>query len=868
MIGGSELGEHPYEPITHESRRRAVELGDALPVEWRHRDERYAEKLATPDTSVADLIGDVDPMKVAEGRSLGDPDTIHFGLIPRSHRGIVAINELPDLAERIQVAMLNVMEERDIQIRGYVLRLPLDVLVVASANPEDYTNRGRIITPLKDRFGAEIRTHYPTELEDEIAVIRQEAHLVADVPDHLVEILARFTGNLRESVVGRPALGRLGAVRDRRRRDDRGGRAAPRHLAGRGRGGRARRSTSRPRSTCSAARSSSRPARRVARPRSSPTCSARPPPRRSGTPSAGLDFALLVDALESGMMVTTGEQVTARDFLTGLPVLGESELYDEICDRLGATNDGQRAGAIELALEGLYLARKISKESGGGETSSMANRHTSNQVRSRYGRYGGGDPLAPPVDIAEALDAIGQDVMAGYSPERAMREFLRRGGQQPARPRRPGPPGRRAAPRAAAAAQPRRHPPGDPGAARQGGARGAQAAGPRRRPGRRRPRVARDAAGRTCRRTTAAAVSELSSYDWQSREAREDYEQIKDLLGRELLDQRFAGHEAGARERHRRGPRGDQRDAHRPQRAAREAQPRARTPQEDFDEFMAKHGDFFPENPQNLDELLDAMAARAAAAQRMLNSMSAEQRAELMQLSQQAFGSPALMESLARLDSNLQSLRPGEDWSGSERMDGDQGLGLGDGTGVFQDLADLDELAEQLSQSYGGARMDDLDLDTLARQLGDDARGRRADPAGARAGAARRRHPAPRLRRQPPAHPEGDAPARQGAAARRGREDVRPPGPARAAPGRRGRRAARAPPAQWEFGDTEPWHVPRTITNAVVRTRRRGAATRAPAYASRSTTSRSRRPRPAPRRAWRCSSTRRSRWRWTAAGCR
>ena len=199
VIDGSELGEHPFEPITPESRRRAEQLGDDLPVTWRHRDERYAEKLATPDTSVADLIGDVDPMKVAEGRTLGDPDTIHFGLIPRSHRGIVAINELPDLAERIQVAMLNVMEERDIQIRGYVLRLPLDVLVMASANPEDYTNRGRIITPLKDRFGAEIRTHYPLEVADEIAVIRQEAHLVATVPDHLVEILARFTRALRES---------------------------------------------------------------------------------------------------------------------------------------------------------------------------------------------------------------------------------------------------------------------------------------------------------------------------------------------------------------------------------------------------------------------------------------------------------------------------------------------------------------------------------------------------------------------------------------------------------------------------------------------------------------------------------------------
>src|SRR5699024_2519253 len=149
--------------------------------------------------SVADMIGDVDPMRVAEGRRLGDPETIHYGLVPRANRGIVALNELPDLAERIQVSLLNVMEERDVQIRGYVLRLPLDVLVVASANPEDYTNRGRIITPLKDRFGAEIRTHYPIEVDDEVAVIRQEAELTALVPDVLLEILARFTRALRSS---------------------------------------------------------------------------------------------------------------------------------------------------------------------------------------------------------------------------------------------------------------------------------------------------------------------------------------------------------------------------------------------------------------------------------------------------------------------------------------------------------------------------------------------------------------------------------------------------------------------------------------------------------------------------------------------
>ena len=231
VIGGSELGEHPYTPITPESIRRAAELGDELPVQWRHRSQRYTEKLATPDTSVADLVGDIDPIKVAEGRTLGDPETIAFGLIPRAHRGIVAINELPDLAERIQVSMLNVMEERDIQVRGYTLRLPLDVLVVASANPEDYTNRGRIITPLKDRFGAEIRTHYPRELEAEVGVISQEAHLTAKVPDYLLQIVARFARYLRGVHLGGSTLRGFGTLRHRGRRDRGGLRAAPRRAA-------------------------------------------------------------------------------------------------------------------------------------------------------------------------------------------------------------------------------------------------------------------------------------------------------------------------------------------------------------------------------------------------------------------------------------------------------------------------------------------------------------------------------------------------------------------------------------------------------------------------------------------------------------
>src|SRR5487761_1340478 len=206
VVTGCEINDHPSHPVCTRCVRLAAEQGDDLPVSWRHVSERYGEKLATPDTSVGDLIGDIDPVKVAEGRTLGDPETIHFGLVPRTNRGIFCLNELPDLAERIQVALLNVLEERDIGVRGYSLRLPLDILLIASANPEDYTNRGRIITPLKDRFGAEIRTHYPLSLEDELELITQEASVAwsgkdsgAELPEHLVEVIARFPRLVRES---------------------------------------------------------------------------------------------------------------------------------------------------------------------------------------------------------------------------------------------------------------------------------------------------------------------------------------------------------------------------------------------------------------------------------------------------------------------------------------------------------------------------------------------------------------------------------------------------------------------------------------------------------------------------------------------
>ncbi len=331
---------------------------------WRHRSERYTEKLATPDTSVADLVGDIDPIKVAEGRSLGDPETIAYGLIPRAHRGIVAVNELPDLAERIQVSMLNVMEERDIQVRGYTLRLPLDVVVVASANPEDYTNRGRIITPLKDRFGAEIRTHYPRELDAEVGVINQEAHLAAEVPEYLLQILARFARYLRESnsvdqrsgVSARFAIAAAETVA-----------AAARHR--------------------SALLGEQDPVARVvdlgtvidvlrgklefeSGEEGREQAVLEHLLRRATADTAqrllgGIDVGPLVVAIEGGSAVTTGERVSARDVLAAVP---EVPAIAKVQQRLGAKSDGQRAAAVELALEALYLAKRIDKVSEEGET--------------------------------------------------------------------------------------------------------------------------------------------------------------------------------------------------------------------------------------------------------------------------------------------------------------------------------------------------------------------------------------------------------------------------------------------------------------------------------------------------------------------
>jgi magnesium chelatase subunit I len=370
VVAGCEISDDPLAPVCSRCRRLAEESGDGLPVAWRHRSERYVEKLATPDTSVGDLVGDVDPVKVAEGRTLGDPETVHYGLLPRTNRGVFGINELPDLAERIQVAMFNVLEERDIQVRGYSIRLPIDVLLVASANPEDYTNRGRIITPLKDRFGAELRTHYPHEVSEEVALVAQEAVLVADVPEHLLEVVARLTRGLRES----PAV------------DHRSGVSARFSIA----------------AAEGVAASALRRGARVGE----PMAVARVCDVPSVVPTllgkvefemgeegreaevvqhllrvavaetfrdrlAGLDLSGFTGLFAEGAVVETGELVPAADLLDQV---GTVPGLSKVLDRLGhgdsqpPASPGQVAAAIEFVLEGLHLTRRIDKDSVAGRS--------------------------------------------------------------------------------------------------------------------------------------------------------------------------------------------------------------------------------------------------------------------------------------------------------------------------------------------------------------------------------------------------------------------------------------------------------------------------------------------------------------------
>ncbi|HEU5008555.1 MAG TPA: sigma 54-interacting transcriptional regulator [Jatrophihabitantaceae bacterium] len=378
-VEGCEINDHPYAPVCGRCLALLESDGELTPIVWRHRTERYGEKLATPDTSVGDLIGDVDPIKVAQGRTLGDPDTIHYGLVPRTNRGIIAVNELPDLAERIQVALLNVLEERDIQVRGYQLRMPLDLLLVASANPEDYTNRGRIITPLKDRFGAEVRTHYPLALEDELGLIAQEAavlwsdatHAAPVVPRHVLEVVARFARDVRDApqVDQRSGVSARFAI------------AAVETVA------------------ASAVRRAAITGEAMAVARVADLPSVVPASRgkvefddadegrefevlehllRRATAEtfrshlAGLDLRPLQQKFDEGLTVNTGDSVGAEELLAQL---GPVPVLSALLERLepdgigeGPAAVGIAAAVLEFAMEGLHLNKRLAKDSDGSRT--------------------------------------------------------------------------------------------------------------------------------------------------------------------------------------------------------------------------------------------------------------------------------------------------------------------------------------------------------------------------------------------------------------------------------------------------------------------------------------------------------------------
>lgn len=430
----------------------------------------------------------------------------------------------------------------------------------------------------------------------------------------------------------------------------------------------------------------------------------------------------------------------------------------------------------------------------------------------RYGPYDGGpDPLAPPVDLREALAAIGDDVLSGTSPRHALRELLRRGNRD-----------MRGLDDLAAQANRRRRE-----LLRRNNLDGTldevrklldKAVLEERK------ELARalddDARFNEMRieelpPSTAQAVQDLADYNWRSEQARADYEKIRDLLGREVLDQRFSGMKQALE---------DATDEDREQirqmladlNQLLDAHSRSVDTPEQFAEFMDKHGQYFPDNPRNVDELLDSLAQRAAAAQRLRNSLSQEQRDELDALAQQAFGDPSLMSELSQLDQFLQAARPGEDWEGSQQFRGDNGMGLGEGTGALQDIAELESLADQLSQQYAGAALDDIDPELLARQLGDEAAADARTLADLEKALQEQgffdRAPDGQWRLSPKAMRQlGQTALRDVAgqlSSRTGQRDTRRAGAMGEPTG-----ASR----EWEFGDTEPWDVTRTITNAVLR---------------------------------------------------
>ena len=502
------------------------------------RTDRYGEKLATPDTSVGDLIGDIDPVKVAEGRTLGDPETIHFGLLPRTNRGIFCLNELPDLAERIQVSLLNVLEERDIGVRGYALRLPLDLVLVASANPEDYTNRGRIITPLKDRFGAEIRTHYPLSLEAELALIDQEAELAWDgtdpgavVPAHLVQVIARFTRLVRAS----PAV------------DSRSGVSARFAIA------------------AAEAVAASAVRRAAITGEDQPVARVCDLPAVISTLRGKVEFEVSEEGREQEVLDHLLRRATSDTFrallgnadLTGLLARftdgGVVETGDLVPAARPAAPDRRGAGPGEDHGAAADGGRRVARPGGGragvrargpvpdaAAVQGLGRRRggVPNLTGYRYGPYSGGpDPLEPPYDVRGAVDALGESVLDGTDPASALRDLLRRGMS-----------GHRGLDDLLRRVRERQ---------REIRSRGRldgildqvrslldTAIGQERAelfPNPADEARMREAELDSLPSDTAQAIRQLADYEWQSAAARETFEQLKSLLRSEVLDSQFRG---------------------------------------------------------------------------------------------------------------------------------------------------------------------------------------------------------------------------------------------------------------------------------------------------------------------------------------
>src|SRR3954470_5165066 len=377
VVRGGELNDDPFAPISAAAKAIVSEAGDVTPIDWVHRDRRYAEKLATPDITIADLIGEVDPIRVAEGRYLSDELTLHYGLIPRTNRGIFAINELPDLAERIQVGLLNILEECDVQIRGFTVRLPLDLFVIASANPEDYTSRGRIITPLKDRLGSQIRTHYPRTLDDELAIVHQEKQRFIGgekeravvVPGFMEELLAELTHLARRS----PEISQRSGVSVRVTVAN----AEVLEAAALRRAVRLGETVAAPRVSDLGAVVAST----VGKIELETVGDDAPEERvveRLITKSLFTTFGRRVDlddlddvvlAFEDGLVVETGDRVASREYvrwMAEVPGLHEAVRSLGTFDATdGAEEAGVVASAVEFLLEGLHLSRRINKDRSG-----------------------------------------------------------------------------------------------------------------------------------------------------------------------------------------------------------------------------------------------------------------------------------------------------------------------------------------------------------------------------------------------------------------------------------------------------------------------------------------------------------------------